>query len=544
MFSLRLRKPEAGIGKGDRRTMNGIVIRLAGIRQPETKLFHQSEITIGTARECDLWIDPEDTQLPVGSTLVAIALSSSVYRITALDPAAGITRHGEVVAVGDPIHDGDTFYFGETGVRLRVFALGSQMELAESLQLGTALLAQSGTASPARVAGPGAPRTDVAIVFVKQLLRELVSEIPRRLLYAAAGVVALTVALIVYANTLSFLEGRRNNRAIKDLEKSIVDMQTDTKRMRDEVRIASEKSQFVLSSLSQAANIVATYGPGVCLVYGTYSFIDPRAGREVRFKEPTETSNPIGPGGSIGLSVDGNGPIYEVEFIATGFLVGKGLVLTNRHVVQPWVDDAVASMIRAQGYNPHLKELFNYFPKKRQPFVLRQLEVDRAHDLALCAFDQGLAELQSLPLDEKGEGAVSGQLVVLLGYPGGIEGLLARSGEADRAGLGNRRGSSLQQILNELAGRDQVSPQSTQGHIGDITSGRLVYDAQTGEGGSGGPVFGANGKVIGVNQAILPGTPSNFGVPIRYGIDLVKKHLPEQAVGAASNGAVLTPSNN
>jgi S1-C subfamily serine protease len=89
-----------------------------------------------------------------------------------------------------------------------------------------------------------------------------------------------------------------------------------------------------------------------------------------------------------------------------------------------------------------------------------------------------------------------------------------------------------------------VSPQSTQGHIGDITSGRLVYDAQTGEGGSGGPVFGANGKVIGVNQAILPGTPSNFGVPIRYGIDLVKKHLPEQAVGAASNGAVLTPSNN
>ena len=528
--------------------MNGIVIRLAGTRQPETKLFHQSEITIGTARDCDLWIDPEDTQLPNSSTLVVISLSSDVYRITALDPAAGITRHGELVAVGDPVQDGDTLYFGETGIRLRVFALASQMELAESLQLGTALLAQSRATSPARVPGRGAPvaapRTDVAIVFVKQLLRELVSEIPRRLLYAAAGIIALIIVTIVYANTLSFLEGRRNNRAIKDLQKSIADMQTDTKRMSDEVRIASEKSQFVLSSLSQAANIVATYGPGVCLVYGTYSFVDPRAGREARFKEPTETSNPIGPGGTIALSIDGNGPVYEVEFIATGFLVGKGLVLTNRHVVQPWVDDAVASMIRAQGYNPRIKELFNYFPKKRQPFVLRQLEVDRAHDLALCAFDQGQAELQALPLDEKGEGAVSGQLVVLLGYPGGIEGLLARSGEADRGGLGHRRGSSLRQILNELAGRDQVSPQSTQGHIGDITSGRLVYDAQTGEGGSGGPVFGANGKVIGVNQAILPGTPSNFGVPIRYGIELVKKHLPEQAAGAGSNGAALAPSSN
>lgn len=527
--------------------MNGIVLRLAGIKHPETKLFHQTVITIGTLQDCDFPIDPEGTPLPLSSTLLELSLSSGVYRITALDPHAQVTRHGEPVGIGDPIHDGDTFYFGETGVRLRVFALAGQLELAESLQLGTAVLAHARQASVAEIQSPGsavvAPRTDVAIVFVKQLIRELIAEIPRRLLYAIAGVGLLIILTIIYANTLSFIEGRRNNRAIKDLEASLGDFKTDMGKMRDEVRTANEKSQFVLSSLFQASNIVATYGPGICLIYGTYSFYDPRAGREARFKEPSETGNPIGPGGAINLSVDGNGPIYEVEFIGTGFLVAKGLVLTNRHVVQPWTDDPVASMIRAQGYRPRLKELYNYFPNVQQPFTLKEVEVDKDHDLALCVFEQGSAELPALPLDEKGEGAISGQVAVLLGYPGGVEGLLARSGDGDRGGLGSRRSISLRQILNDLAVRDQISPQSTQGHIGDITAGRLVYDAQTGEGGSGGPVFGANGKVIGINQAILPGTPSNFGIPIRYGIELLKKHLPQQSAGVGG-GAALAPSNN
>ena len=122
--------------------------------------------------------------------------------------------------------------------------------------------------------------------------------------------------------------------------------------------------------------------------------------------------------------------------------------------------------------------------------------------------------------------------MVLIGYPAGIEGLLARVDADNRLGLGNRRNIPLQQVLNELAQRTEIRPQSTQGHIGDVSSARIVYDAQTGEGGSGGPVFGANGKVVAVNQAILPGTPSNFGVPIRYGIELLRKHVPEGEAGA------------
>jgi S1-C subfamily serine protease len=57
----------------------------------------------------------------------------------------------------------------------------------------------------------------------------------------------------------------------------------------------------------------------------------------------------------------------------------------------------------------------------------------------------------------------------------------------------------------------------TQGHIGDVLADKIVFDAQTTSGGSGGPLFNQDGKVIGVTHAVLRGFGgSNFGIPIRY----------------------------
>src|SRR5207244_7001309 len=134
-------------------------------------------------------------------------------------------------------------------------------------------------------------------------------------------------------------------------------------------------------------------------------------------------------------------------------------------------------------------------------------------DVAICTFEQGDAVLPILPLDEQ-ESAVSGQPVVLLGYPTGVD-LLAKAGDVDLRG-------PMFAVLNDMATRQMIRPLSTQGHIGDIAPTRIVYDAQTSEGGSGGPVFGSNGKVIGINQAMLLNSPATFGVPIRYGIELLR----------------------
>ncbi|HEY6403363.1 MAG TPA: hypothetical protein VI479_18215, partial [Blastocatellia bacterium] len=336
---------------------NGIVIRLAGVRQPTTRIFHQEVISVGTAADCDVIIEAEEFSLPAESIILTLRRQEAGYRITTMDPMAGVTRDGEAVAIGDALSDGDTFYFGETGIRLRAFALTEPDDITESLRLGVTMLASarpsrvSATITPETTGANGAdtiskgrrsiPRTDIALVFVKQLLRELVSEIPRGVLYVIAGIlcaITLIIITIFSVNTLGFLEGRRNNRAINDLQQNVEAVRGEIDKLTTSLQEARTETSNIRSSLSLPEKIVNSYGEGVCLIYGTYVFIDPRVGgnSEIKFKEPSGNENPIGPDGGINLSVDGNGRVYEVEFMGTGFLAAKGFVLTNRHVIQAW----------------------------------------------------------------------------------------------------------------------------------------------------------------------------------------------------------------
>jgi S1-C subfamily serine protease len=64
----------------------------------------------------------------------------------------------------------------------------------------------------------------------------------------------------------------------------------------------------------------------------------------------------------------------------------------------------------------------------------------------------------------------------------------------------------------------------TSGTLGEAGAEKLVYDAQTTSGGSGGPVFDRSGRVIAVNFAIMRGFGgSNFGVPVSF----VRELLPD-----------------
>ncbi|NDQ56300.1 MAG: hypothetical protein GZ088_04400 [Acidipila sp.] len=85
-------------------------------------------------------------------------------------------------------------------------------------------------------------------------------------------------------------------------------------------------------------------------------------------------------------------------------------------------------------------------------------------------------------------------------------------------------GGNPANIMTALVNHKLIRPITTQGHIGDVERERIVYDAQTTSGGSGGPLFNLQGKVIGVNYAILRGFGgSNFGIPIRYADPLLKR---------------------
>lgn len=514
--------------------MSGFVVRLAGVEQPVTKIFNQDVVTIGTTVDCDLVIDTRSNRLPVDSLLITIQRQNDSYRVATLDEQAETTRGGEKIAVGDPIVDGDTFYFGTTGVRIRFFFLSEADGLTQSLQVGSAVLESAHAAPPAVTYSRRRrfiPRTDIAIVFVKQLLRELVAEIPRRVLYAALAIIIFIVLTFLYFNTLSLLVSRSNNKAIGEMKDTLRETRQDIDKIRAELQQAREESANMRSSLSLPENVVRNYGQGICLVYGTYVFIDPRVGREIRFKDSSLSDNPVGSNGEVNLSADGSGRTYEIEFIGTGFLAERGFILTNRHVVHAWEEDDLANLIRMRGFRPRLKEVFAYFPLLAEPFPLRVVDVLSDQDVALCGFDQGDRQLPVLPLEENAEAIISGQPVVLIGYPTGLEGLVARFSDRSRTVTRNFGNLSFRTQLNELSSSLRIRPQATQGYITDVAP-QLTYDARTDEGGSGGPVFGVSGRVIGINQAILFNSQASttFGVPIRYGITLLRKHSSLQPV--------------
>ena len=118
---------------------------------------------------------------------------------------------------------------------------------------------------------------------------------------------------------------------------------------------------------------------------------------------------------------------------------------------------------------------------------------------------------------------MSGAALISVGYATGIEAILARAGEDTVKQIVKVSGGEPKLILGELARRKLIRPLVTQGHVGDILVDKIVYDAQTTSGGSGGPLFIRDGAVIGVTFAVVRGFGgSNFGVPIRYALPLLK----------------------
>jgi hypothetical protein len=104
-----------------------------------------------------------------------------------------------------------------------------------------------------------------------------------------------------------------------------------------------------------------------------------------------------------------------------------------------------------------------------------------------------------------------------------LDAILARAGDETVKQIVKVSAGEPKLILAELAKRKLIRPLVTQGHIGDVLPDKIVYDAQTTSGGSGGPLLVNNGGVIGVTYAIVRGFGgSNFGIPIRYATPLLK----------------------
>jgi len=206
--------------------------------------------------------------------------------------------------------------------------------------------------------------------------------------------------------------------------------------------------------------------------------------------------------------------IYQVGFAnhpaairarvsGTGFLVGDGLFATNRHVAEPWYGDTEAEGLMHRGATAMLESLVVFFPGSPMPVTLTPGAVSSTGDLAILKIEDkdAVRGLAILPLAK--EVASPGELVTVVGYPMGIAGMVAKSPSGIYQRLAYRHNDIT--AASELAALSLIRPSSTCGHLGDVVGDKLIYDAPTAHGGSGGPVFNSNAEVIGVNSAYIDG---------------------------------------
>jgi S1-C subfamily serine protease/DNA-binding NarL/FixJ family response regulator len=307
-------------------------------------------------------------------------------------------------------------------------------------------------------------------------------------------------------------------------KKIATDSEGDSESLKKQLQETQKRLNQLENEGRIAETIVHTYGPSVCLLHVVVEFRDKDSGQVIRIVADATGKPLVDEKGMVSLATGGTGPPLQFDFFGTGFLIdSEGRLLTNHHVAEPWSSDEKLKELVDHGAEGFTASYTAYFPGISQGILAKLDRISTQADLATLKLQSPApAHAALLKLDNRSEASVTGDPVVLIGYPTGIEGILARAGNDITRKIAENS-QDVTQIVSQLAAQDLIRPTTTQGHIGDVLKDKIVYDAATTVGGSGGPLFNRDGKVIGVNFAILKDFGgSNLAVPVRYADELKK----------------------
>jgi S1-C subfamily serine protease len=312
---------------------------------------------------------------------------------------------------------------------------------------------------------------------------------------AVVGVLVLLLSTVAMVHRVPVAAGRTSS---DDLRSQVLDLTAQVKQLRQEQ--------------SMPALVLNRYRNSIGYIYGVYH---------------------------VGFA--NQRPEIRARVSGTGFLVGNHLVATNRHIAEPWYGDSGAEKLIRSGATPVLETLVIFFPGWLTPVRLSQSSVSKTSDIAVLRAEDSevLRLLPILPLATSPSSA--GQFIDVIGYPMGIAGMIAKSPAATNELLAYRPSDLI--VARALAAQSLIRPLSTCGHLGDVIGDTLIYDAATAHGGSGGPVFNANGEVTGVNSAYIDGfSGASIGIsvaslrPLLQEVQSTTESYPHPTTGFESIG--------
>jgi trypsin-like peptidase len=344
------------------------------------------------------------------------------------------------------------------------------------------------------------------------------------------AILALLILLlggIIYLGLAAYREISQNRRLIDEQNRHLTIVEDRISRTNQQVADLEQSNLAINTNLSLTTKLWSAYSKGVCLISGTYVFIDEDTGLPLRIPKRKYDSLPESED-QTGLTSEGDGEIAEVNYEGTGFYVGDGFIMTNRHIaVEPWKNDIWLEMLQTlvKG-KPRLTRLQAFFPGRNRSYPLKFRLASSQDDLAVCTLNIGEIpkEIPILPLEQSADDLIVGQAITMMGYPSGADRLMALLPEKEAQRLRERYGESGLALIGQLARRGLIKPLTSRGHIMDLHPHQIIYDGATGEGGSGAPVFGPSGHVIGIHFGYFSQKRiSNYAVPIRKGLELLQR---------------------
>src|ERR1041385_3063535 len=495
----------------------GLVIHISSGEDRHTDILSDDNLRIGACETCDLRL--RSSSLPksaANAVLLELSRQNGSIGGPGYNPAGSLLQNAEPAVSGNEIRDGDEFRIADSDIVLHFFPV---RDLPAVVPHPTRETHVAPFIEAAAIESAATARRDDAKVFLREFTRELVREInPSTKLVTLAIAIAL-VGGILYLGFAMYKELQRSRRLIDDQRAQLGQMRDQVTKTNSTLTDLGRSTKELQDSLSLAVKLRSEYGRGVCLIAGSFYFVETGTGRPLRYAEAqlNVNGNAVQSGNAPeSLTPDGNAAVAEYEFVGSGFYVGQNFVMTNRHIAQPWIaDDRAQSITGGLKAQPRLKKLIAYFPDFTQAIPLKFKMAAQRDDLAVCELDipEVPGSLPILPLETDPDAVAVGKTVVMMGYPSGPDRLLALLDEAESRGIQQRYGTPMAQLAY-LAETKRIQPLTTQGSITDLDVRRIVYDARTAEGGSGAPLFGPSGRVIGVNFAVFTeNQASNFAVP-------------------------------
>jgi hypothetical protein len=397
-------------------------------------------------------------------------------------------------------------------------------------------------------------------VFARQLVKEAVANSTRRFQIALGIMAALIVVLggVLVHNVINSREAQRmmeerhraeqaegdrllallteNRVAREEMERRLDDQ---AKKLDDDIRqglsnlaVRGREREALLKDLSSEADRISrrmtaaevqagaakrihkNYHRGVCFIYTGISFYHEDRKKFLRKALDPATGEP-----EIAVQLGGKGPKHMEWISGSGFVVDKtGVVLSNRHVIDPWYEDAeFGAPLLGKGFRTVREVFIACFPGRDEPIPLQRVAVHADQDIAAARLTQMHDDIPVLPIATVEHRLESGMDVYVLGYPEGLWGMIHKlPGEAARA-LVRRSGDRNRSLVLNLTKMKRIEPVFTRGTLSNTSGTQLVYDAVTYSGGSGGPVFNEAQMVVGINTAISRNfTGANYGTPIRF----------------------------